>query len=379
MGQVADGMADPLPGTPAADGFRMPGEFEPHAGTWMLWPERTDTWRDDAAPAEQAFADIAAAIVEAEPLTVGVSPRRIARARTCLPAGVTIVELDSDDAWMRDVGPTVVVDDRGGRRAVDWTFNAWGGEVHGLYPDWRADDAVAAAVASAEGLARYRAPLIQEGGGLHTDGAGTVFVTEECVLSAGRNAGLGRATCGDLLKAYTGAAQVIWLPRGVFADETTGHVDNLLHVPAPDLIMLTWTDDPWDPQHARSAEALAALEAVRNLDGNPFRIVKLPMPGPLHMTEEEAAGLVPAPGGKPRAAGDRLAGSYANFYLVEGRVLVPLLDPRTDEDACRIIADALPDREVIGIPAREILLGGGNIHCITQQIPMGQIPAGKPQ
>lgn len=370
MGEVKQ-RPDALAGLPAADGYRMPGEFEPHAGTWMLWPERRDTWRDDAAPAEEAFANVATAIVEVEPLTVGVSPRRAERARAALPAAVTLVEMESDDAWMRDVGPTVVVDAAGGRRAVDWTFNAWGGDVHGLYPHWDADDAVAAAVAGHEGLERYRAELIQEGGGIHSDGTGTVFVTEECVLSAGRNARLGRETCEDLLKAYTGAEQLIWLPRGVFADETTGHVDNLMHVPAPDLVLLTWTDDPWDPQHVRSAEALAVLEAVRDTDGNPFRIVKLPMPGPLHMTEEEAAGLVPEPGGKPRKAGDRLAGSYANFYLVEGRVLVPLLDPRTDDDACRIIADALPGREVVGIPAREILLGGGNIHCITQQIPAG--------
>ncbi|MDF1793874.1 MAG: agmatine deiminase [Thalassobaculaceae bacterium] len=364
-------MGEVISGTPAADGYRMPGEFESHAGTWMLWPERGDTWREGAGPAEEAFAAVAAAIVEVEPLTVGVSPRRADRARACLPAAVRLVELDSNDAWMRDVGPTVVVDGAGGRRAVDWTFNAWGGDVHGLYPDWQADDAVAAAVADREGMQRYRSPLIQEGGGVHCDGSGTVFVTEECVLSAGRNAALGRARCEELLKAYTGAEQLIWLPRGVFEDETTGHVDNLLHVPAPDLVLLNWPDDPWDPQHVRSAEALAVLEAARDTDGNPFRVVKLPMPGPLHMTETEAEGLVPAPGGKPRAAGDRLAGSYANFYLVEGRVLVPMLDPRTDEEACRIIAEALPDRDVVGIPAREILLGGGNIHCITQQIPAG--------
>lgn len=372
MGEVS-----PLPGTPAADGYRMPGEFEPHAGTWMLWPERGDTWRDGAGPAEEAFAAVAEAIVAAEPLTVGVSSRRLDRARACLPATVRLVEMESDDAWMRDVGPTVVVDDGGNRRAVDWTFNAWGGDVHGLYPDWRADDAVAAQVASHEGMDRYRAPLIQEGGGIHTDGRGTVFVTEECVLSTGRNAGIGREACEDLLKAYSGAHQVVWLPRGVFEDETTGHVDNLLHVPAPNLILLTWTDDPWDPQHVRSAEALAVLERVRDLNDQPFRIVKLPMPGPLHMTDKEAEGFVPAPGGKPRSGGDRLAGSYANFYMVEGRVLVPMLDPRTDDDACRIIADALPDREVVAIPAREILLGGGNIHCITQQIPAGKMPSGK--
>ncbi|EDP62076.1 hypothetical protein BAL199_09780 [alpha proteobacterium BAL199] len=347
----------------------MPGEFAPHAGTWMLWPVRSDTWRDDARPAEQAFTAVAEAIAVVELVTVGVDPTRLDRARAALSSHIKMVSLESNDAWMRDVGPTVVVGTKGERRAVDWTFNAWGGAVHGLYPDWAADDCVAAGVAAAENFARYRCSLIQEGGGLHTDGAGTIFVTEECVLSAGRNAGLGRVEAEEVLKAYTGAEVVIWLPSGVFEDETTGHVDNLLHVPAPNLVLLTWPEDPADPQMARSEAALRALTAARNARGEPFDVRLLPMPGPLHMTEDEAAGLTTAPGSKPRRAGDRLAASYANFYLANGRVIVPLRDPRTDEAALRIIADALSGREIVGISAREILLGGGNIHCITQQIP----------
>lgn len=359
----------PLDSTPAADGFAMPGEFAPHAGTWMLWPCRADTWRDDARPAEEAFAAVASAIAAVEPVTVAAPTGRIDRARAALPDAVRVVALDADDAWMRDIGPTVVVDGSGRRRAVDWTFNAWGGRVHGLYPDWSADDRVAAAVAAAEGMACYRCPLIQEGGGLHSDGAGTLFVTAECVLSPGRNAALGRDAAERLLRAYTGTQAVIWLPEGVTEDETTGHVDNLLHVPAPGLVTLTWAEDPDDPQFPRSRAALDILRAARTADGQPFDIRLLPMPGPLRMTEAEAAGLQPAPGSKPRRAGDRLAGSYANFYLANGRAIVPLLDPRTDDTALRLIADAVPDREVVGIPAREILLGGGNIHCITQQIP----------
>ncbi|MEQ9331050.1 agmatine deiminase [Thalassobaculum sp.] len=360
-----------MTGPPVADGFRLPGEFAPHAGTWMLWPCRADTWRADAEPAEQAFATVASAIAEAEPVTVGVRPDRLDRARAVLPAGVRTVAMESDDAWMRDVGPTVLVGPGGERRAVDWTFNAWGGAVHGLYPDWAADDRVAAAVADAEGMAGYRCPLVQEGGGLHSDGAGTLFVTAECVLSPGRNAGLGHLLAERQLCDYTGAARVIWLPQGLAGDETTGHVDNLLHVPAPGIVLLTWTDDPDDPQFPRSRAALRALGAARGADDRRFEVRKLPMPGPLHMTEAEAAGLMPSAGGKPRRAGDRLAGSYANFYLANGRAIVPLLDPRTDEAALRIIADALPGYELVGVPAREILLGGGNIHCITQQIPAG--------
>lgn len=361
----------PLASTPAADGFRMPGEFEPHAGTWMLWPCRADTWRDDARPAEAAFAAVAEIIAATEAVTVGVPPYRLERARAALPATVRVLALRSNDAWIRDVGPSVVVGPSGERRAVDWSFNAWGGAAHGLYPDWSDDDRVAAAVAAHEGMARYRSPLVQEGGGLHCDGDGTLLVTAECVLSRGRNAGLGRAEAERLLVDYTGARTVIWLPEGVVEDETTGHVDNLLHLPAPGLVLLTWPDDPADPQAARSRAALEVLRSTRDARGREFDVRRLPMPGPLRMTEAEAAGLLPGLGSKPRRAGDRLAGSYANFYLANGRAIVPLLDPRTDEAALRTIADALPDRTVIGVPAREILLGGGNIHCITQQFPAG--------
>ncbi len=359
----------PLAGAPKDDGFRMPGEFEPHAGTWMLWPERPSTWRLDAELAEHAFAAVAAAIAGCEPVTVGVSAGRMARATALLPPEVRVVAVASDDCWMRDVGPTVLVDAAGARRAVDWTFNAWGGQVHGLYADWAADDRVAATVAQAEGLPWYRAPLIQEGGGLHSDGRGTLFVTEECVLSAGRNGPRGKDWAESMLRAYTGAEKIVWLPLGVFEDETTGHVDNLIHVPAPGLVLLNWCNDPDDPQYPRSRAALEGLRAARDGTGAPFDIRLLPMPGPLYLSADEAAGLAVEPGAKRRRPGDRLAGSYVNFYLANGCVLVPLLDPRTDDDACRIIAEALPDRRLVGIPAREILLGGGNIHCITQQIP----------
>ncbi|AHC73944.1 agmatine deiminase [Candidatus Endolissoclinum faulkneri L5] len=370
MTKLLDRTVDLLQSTPVEDNYWMPGEFEPHSGTWMLWPERSDNWRKDAMPAEESFAAVAEAIVSVESLKIGVSARKLARAKSTLPSEVSLVVMESNDAWMRDVGPTILINNKGSKRAVDWMFNAWGGVAHGLYQDWQADDAVAAIVAKNEGMDRYRAPLVQEGGGIHSDGKGTIFVTEECVLSNGRNAKLGYRLCEEILKSYSGASQVIWLPRGVYADETTGHIDNLLHVAGPNLIFLTWTDDPYDEQYVRSARALSILDNTRDINGNPFHIIKLPAPGPLHRTAYEASGIASRPGSKSRKAGDRLAGSYVNFYLANGRALVPLLDPRTDDNACLIIADALPNREIIPIPAREILIGGGNIHCITQQIPL---------
>lgn len=358
-----------LDSTPAADGFRMPAEFEPHAGCWMAWPERPDNWRLGAEPAQRAFAAVAAAIAASEPLTVGASAAQLARARELLGAAVRVVELDSDDAWMRDTGPTFVVDGAGRRRGVDWRFNAWGGHDGGLYESWERDELVAARVLEVEGDDRYRAPLVLEGGAIHVDGEGTVLTTEECLLNRNRNPGLSRGQIETALLEYLGAEKVVWLGRGVHADETDGHVDNLACFAAPGVVLLTWTGDGSDPQQAISSDARERLEAATDARGRRFEVVLLPSPGPLFASAGEATGVEPAPGTKPRRGGERLAASYANLYVGNERVVLPLLDERTDEAAAEIVAGCFPGREVVGVPSREILLGGGNVHCITQQVP----------
>jgi agmatine deiminase len=363
-------MSAPPASTPAADGFRMPAEWEPHDGCWMIWPERPDNWRMGAKPAQEEFVAVATAIAQGgDPVTMGVSAARFEHARTVLPPAVRVVELSSDDAWMRDVGPTFVVDDAGGRRGVDWVFNAWGGGEGGLYWPWDRDDAVARKVLEVERAPRYRAPLILEGGSIHVDGEGTVLTTEECLLNPNRNPSLTRERIEEHLCAHLGAEKVLWLGPGTFEDETDGHIDNICCFTAPGVVALHWTDDESDPQHAISLDALQRLEAMTDARGRPLEVHKLPMPGPLHMTDEEARGLDTIAGTLPRRAGDRLAGSYVNFYIANDRVVMPLLDERTDDDARAILAGLFPTREVVGVPAREVLLGGGNIHCITQQVP----------
>jgi agmatine deiminase len=354
--------------TPRADGLRMPGEFEPHAGCWMIWPERRDNWRDEAAPAQAAFTAVATAIAAAEPVTVGASDAQFERARAALPAAVRVVELSSDDAWMRDVGPTFVTGS-GERRGVDWHFNAWGGRDGGLYFPWDRDERIAAKVLEVEGAGRYRAPLVLEGGSIHVDGEGTVLTTEECLLNRNRNPELSREQIEAHLLDYLGAEKVLWLGRGVFADETDGHVDNLACFARPGVVLLTWCPDQGDPQHEVSLDAKQRLEAAVDARGRRLEVVLLPAPGPLTTTAEEAAGVEVVAGTQPRRGGDRLAGSYVNFYLANDRLVMPLLDERQDEEAARILAATFPEREVVGVPAREILLGGGNIHCITQQVP----------
>jgi agmatine deiminase len=354
-----------LTSTPAADGFWMPAEFEPHEGCWMLWPERPDNWRARAAPAQRAFAAVAAAIARFEPVTVGVSTQQYRFARAQLHATVRVLELSSDDAWMRDVGPTFLVDAAGELRGVDWAFNAWGG----LYRPCGLDDAVAQKVLELERVPRYRAPLINEGGAFHVDGQGTVLVTEQCLLNRNRNPTLSRRQIEAQLRRYLGVSCVIWLGRGVVADETSGHVDNLACFARPGEVCLSWCDDARDPQHRVSQDAFERLMAARDAHGRRLKVHKLPMPGPLFMTRRESASIVRAPGIRSLAAGHRLAGSYANFYLANGAVILPLLDERTDAAARRAVRRIFPRRQVVGVSAREILLGGGNIHCITQQQP----------
>jgi agmatine deiminase len=362
-------MPSTLDSTPAADGYRMPAEFEPHSGCWMAWPQRPDNWRDGARPAQEAFAAVATAIAASEPVTMAVSAAERERCRSLLPASVRVVELASDDAWMRDIGPTFVVDGEGGRRGVDWEFNAWGGHEGGLYESWERDDRVAAAVLELEGAERYRAPLVLEGGAIHVDGEGTVLTTEECLLNRNRNPQLSREQIEAHLRDYLGAEKVVWLGRGALADETDGHVDNLACFARPGVVLLSWAEDKSDPQHEISAGASARLEVASDARGRSLEVVRLPSPGPLTIEPAEAEGVEPVPGTQPRRAGDRLAASYVNFYLGNGRVVMPLLDERHDEEAAAILAECFPGREVVGVPAREILLGGGNVHCITQQVP----------
>lgn len=365
-------MSDPLTSTPLADGFRMPAEFEPHRGCWMLWPSRADNWREHAQPAQRAFAAVAHAIAQFEPVTVGVAPSRFDEARRALEPRIHVVRLESDDAWMRDVGPTCVVSSRGEVRGVDWHFNAWGGLDGGLYFPWDRDELVARRVLSIEGLARYRAPIVCEGGAIHSDGEGTLLVTEECLLNRNRNPSLARRQIETLLCAYTGAKKIIWLGRGVFNDETDGHIDNLACFVAPGEVALLWCDDARDPQAAISRDAFERLSEARDARGRRLKIHRIPMPGPLEMTDIEATGLVPRPGTKPRRAGERLAASYVNFYIANGGVIVPMVDPRLDAKVLAQLQKIFRTRRVVGVPAREILLGGGNIHCITQQIPLGR-------
>jgi len=355
--------------SPKDAGFRMPGEFEPHEACWMLWPQRGDVWRLGAKPAQRAFAAVAEAISRSETVYVGVSDEQYENARAMLPPQVRVVEISSNDSWMRDMGPTFVVNDQGERAGVDWIFNAWGGLNGGLYFPWDKDDRVARKVCEISGDRRFRAPIVLEGGAIHVDGEGTLLTTEECLLNENRNPHLVREEIEAYLAEYLNVSKVIWLPRGTFNDETNGHVDNIACYVKPGVVALHWCDNPEDPQYQIAREAYEVLSNATDAQGRKLEVVKLPHPGPLFISAEEAGGIDLATDSHPRTEGERMAGSYINFYIGNSVVVFPLLDPAKDREAQQILQDLFPEREIIGVDAREILLGGGNIHCITQQMP----------
>lgn len=362
-------MPPTLASTPRADGFRMPAEFEPHSACWMLFPQRPDNWRENGAPAQAAFAAVAAAIARFEPVIVGANADRYAAARAIMPDDVRVVELSNNDAWMRDMGATFVVNDAGAMRGVDWGFNAWGGLEKGLYFPWDKDEQVAQKMLEMAAVPRYAAPLIMEGGSFHVDGAGTLITTEECLLNPNRNPTLNRTEIEAYLSDYLAVDKVIWLEKGLHNDETDGHVDNIACFVRPGEVALAWTNDANDPNHAICADAYQRLSKATDARGQQLTVHKIPLPPPLYITEEESAGIVAQDGSYPRPAGERMAGSYINFYIANGGIIMPGFGVPTDAAAQAALAALFPEREVVAVPGREILLGGGNIHCITQQQP----------
>ena len=248
--------------TPAQDGFYMPAEFAPHEGCLMIWPERADSWQYGAYAARKAFLRVIETISESESMTVLCSEGQYDNERAQLPDRVRLVVMETDDAWARDVGPTFVINGRGERRGIDWGFNAWGGDVDGLYPSWEKDNRVARKFCDLVSNDVYdKRDFICEGGSIHSDGEGTALVTEACLLSAGRNPDLTKTQIEQVLCDYLGVSKVIWLPRGIYNDETNEHVDNVCAFTAPGEVVLAWTDDETDPQ--RSATALTCATASR--------------------------------------------------------------------------------------------------------------------
>lgn len=337
-------------------GWRMPAEWEPHERTWMAWPSAGYTLGEDPAAADEAracWASVANAIARFEPVTVVVDPADVAIARGWLAHSVAIVEAPLDDAWMRDIGPTFVVGPDGARAGVDWVFNGWGAQA---WATWDKDAHVARAVCRELALPVVTSPLVNEGGGIHVNGAGTVLVTRTVQLGEGRNADWSQAQVEDELTRTLGVDRFVWLERGLTRDYdefgTRGHVDIVACFSDATTVLFHDQRDAAHPDHAVSAEVRALLEAEPGL-----RAIAVPAPDTLRDDE----GWVDY--------------SYINHYVCNGAVILCAFDDPGDERAAAILRDAYPGREIVLVDARPLFARGGGIHCITQQQPRSDVVA----
>ncbi|WP_435221059.1 agmatine deiminase family protein [Streptomyces sp. Tue6028] len=328
--------------------FRMPAEWSEHEGCLMAWPTRADLWGDVLDAVKGEYARVARAIAEFEPVTMVAPPGFAEDAGARCGSGITVIELPIDDSWFRDSAPLFVLDADGRRKGVDFRFNAWGGK----HAPFDADDRVSALLLERLGIERIRSSMILEGGAITVDGEGTLITTEQCLLHPNRNPHLDRDAIEAELKARLGVSKVIWLPYGGLMDtETDGHVDGVCAFAGPGKVVVSLPDDPAHPDHARMRANRAVLEVSTDAQGRPLHIVDV---------VQTAFAVV---------AGTEVEVSYLNYYIANGGVVVPVAGLPQDEAALKVIAEAHPDRKVIGVRAPAIAYGGGGVHCITQQIP----------
>ncbi len=343
------GAGDGQGGGERAAGLRMPAEWAPHERTLIAWPAREAAWRGTTIEAARdVHAQVVAAVAAFEPVTLVTDPAHAADARQRVPGeNVAVVELPIDDSWLRDSGPLIVTGPNGRRAGIDFRFNAWGE----AFAPYEKDAAVAERLLEHLGIERFASPLVLEGGSIAVDGTGRRGTTEQCLLNPNRNALLQRDEIEVELRVHLGAEQVVWLGRGLVEDaDTDGHVDNVCAFLAPRKALLQTVGDVEDRNHG-----IAQDNAARLRDAG---------------VEVERFDLLPR---TRREDGSVVAIPYTNFYLCNGAAIVPLgeQDPDMDAEALRRLGDLLPGREVVGVPGRVLALGGGGVHCITQQVPRG--------
>jgi agmatine deiminase len=336
--------------------LRWPAEWERHAATWLTWPHNRDTWPHLLDRVEAAFVEMVRALLPHEEVRINVIDEAMeddVRRRLAGDAdGPRFFHIPSDDAWARDHGPVFVLREDAPRLLVmDFDFDAWGGK----YPPWDCDAAVAGRCAEAIGAARYQPGFVLEGGSIDGDGMGTILTTEACLLNGNRcrhgDQPRTRALMESRLVETLGARQVIWLADGIVGDDTDGHIDDFARFVAPGRVVCAVEDEPADPNHAPLGDALLRLRDARDATGRALDVVPLPMPPPV------------------LSEGERCPASYANFYLANGVALVPTFGAPTDERALGILAECLEGREIVAIDARDLVVGLGAVHCLTQQVP----------
>jgi agmatine deiminase len=346
--------------TPHAAGFRMPAEWEPHAATWLGWPHEPTDWPGKFAPIPWVYAEIVRHLARVERVHIIVenkqaeaAARRILQKSGADLAAVDFFRAPTNRGWMRDSGPIFIKNASDEIAITHWKFNAWA-----KYDDFQKDAAVVTRLNQ-----RLRLPLYQpefagrrivlEGGSIDVNGRGTLLTTEECLLSPvqARNPGMSREQIESVLRDYLGATNVLWLRNGIAGDDTHGHVDDIARFVDPITVVTVIEPDPNEANFAPLQENLALLKSMTDQSGQPFRIATLPMPEPVFF------------------AGLRLPASYANFYIANHLVLVPTFTDPNDSVALSTLSSLFPNRQIVGIPCRDLVLGLGTLHCMTQQQP----------
>lgn len=356
--------------TPKQDGYRMPGEFEEQECIWMLWPWRNDNWRLGAKPAQVAYCNVAKAIAEFEPVKMCVPPAQYENAIARLGGtdNISIIEMTNDDSWIRDTGATFLINDKGGLRAVDWDFNAYGGLVDGLYFPWDQDAMIARKMCEIAGADSYRPGIVLEGGSIHTDGEGTVLTTEMCLLHESRNPDKSKDELEQILKDYLNADKVIWVKDGIDPYETNGHIDDVACFVAPGEVVCIYTDDENHPFYQQAQDAYKFLCEQTDAKGRKLKVHKLCMTKePCYLKDADTIDY--SEGAIPREEGEISIASYLNYLIVNGAIILPQYGDENDALAVKQMQEIYPDRKIVGVQTTEVAYGGGNIHCITQQQP----------
>ncbi|WP_342563936.1 agmatine deiminase family protein [Paenibacillus sp. FSL R7-0345] len=333
--------------------YTMPAEWEKHERTFISWPVQASmVFPDNYKSVSEGYAEIIKAIAEFEPVTVIVNPEELEAVEAFnLGDNVTLLPVRHNDAWLRDNGPTFVAAADGKLVGVNWKFNAWGGK----YMPWDLDDEVAPQILDSLQVERFDAPLVMEGGSIHTDGEGTLITTEECLLNTNRNPELSRAEIEEYVRQYTGAESIIWLTRGLSGDETDGHVDNIACFAAPGKVIIQVCDDPQDENYEITQENLRILENTVDAKGRKLDIVRIQQPPRVDYEDS------------------RLTLSYLNFYFVNGGIILPVFGgtaAETDKLAEQQLAALFPDRRIRTVNGMAVIGEGGNVHCTTQQMPV---------
>jgi agmatine deiminase len=338
----------------------MPAEWEPHEATWIAWPHEITDWPCKFAPIPWVYGEIVRHLSRVEKVRILVQDEETERKaqRTLKKCGVQLEAIEffriaTDRSWTRDFCPMFLRNADGRRAILNWRFNGWA-----KYPNSERDDAVTEKLAPQLGLRMWAPawngkPVVLEGGSIDVNGAGSLITTEECLLSPvqARNPGLSCCDMEQIFREYLGVRHTLWLQHGIAGDDTHGHVDDLARFTDAHTVVIVAEEDPTDLNYEPLKENLALLREMRDQDGSPLCIETLPMPEPVYFN------------------GQRLPASYANFYIANELVLVPVFNDANDRIALNKLAELFPDRKVVGIASVDLVLGLGTLHCMTQQQP----------